>query len=291
MDYNQHVKIDLHIHSTASDGSLSPLEILTLAQKLNLGAIAITDHDTIKGSKDALALGIPPSIKFLTGVEISASPPPFFHCPGSLHILGYAINIDDPVLNHTLALLPDSRKNRNPLILELLNRMGVELTLEEVLNEVGEGQVGRPHIASLMLKKGFVQSIGEAFDNYLAKGKPAYVDKYRIDCARAIEIILDAGGIPILAHPFLLQLKNDEVLEDLIITLSKMGLKGIEVYYPEHSPERIAHYAVLANRHGLLMTGGTDFHGSITPEIKMGSGKGNLFIPYELYEKLISSAT
>ena len=291
MDYKQHVKIDLHIHSTASDGSLSPLEILTLAQKLNLGAIAITDHDTIKGSKDALACGIPPSVKFLTGVEISASPPPFFHCPGSFHILGYAINIDDPVLNHTLALLQDSRKNRNPLILELLNRMGVELTLEEVLNEVGECQVGRPHIASLMLKKGFVQSIGEAFDNYLAKGKPAYVDKYRIDCARAIEIILDAGGIPILAHPFLLQIKNDEVLEDLIITLSKMGLKGIEVYYPEHSPERIAHYAVLANRHGLLMTGGTDFHGSITPEIKMGSGKGNLFIPYELYEKLISSAT
>lgn len=291
MDYKQHVKIDLHIHSTASDGSLSPLEILTLAQKLNLGAIAITDHDTIKGSKDALACGIPPSVKFLTGVEISASPPPFFHCPGSFHILGYAINIDDPVLNHTLALLQDSRKNRNPLILELLNRMGVELTLEEVLNEVGECQVGRPHIASLMLKKGFVQSIGEAFDNYLAKGKPAYVDKYRIDCARAIEIILDAGGIPVLAHPFLLQIKNDEVLEDLIITLSKMGLKGIEVYYPEHSPERIAHYAVLANRHGLLMTGGTDFHGSITPEIKMGSGKGNLFIPYELYEKLISSAT
>jgi hypothetical protein len=291
LDYNQHVKIDLHIHSTASDGSLSPLEILTLAQKLNLGAIAITDHDTIKGSKDALAFGIPPSIKFLTGVEISASPPPFFHCPGSFHILGYAINIDDPVLNHTLALLQDSRKNRNPLILELLNSMGVELTLEEVLNEVGECQVGRPHIASLMLKKGFVQSIGEAFDNYLAKGKPAYVDKYRIDCARAIEIILDAGGIPILAHPFLLQIKNDEVLEDLIITLSKMGLKGIEVYYPEHSPERIAHYAVLANRHGLLMTGGTDFHGSITPEIKMGSGKGNLFIPYELYEKLISSTT
>jgi len=291
LDYNKHVKIDLHIHSTASDGSLSPLEILTQAQKLNLGAIAITDHDTIKGSKDALALGIPPSIKFLTGVEISASPPPFFHCPGSLHILGYAINIDDPVLNHTLALLQDSRKNRNPLILELLNRMGVELTLEEVLNEVGEGQVGRPHIASLMLKKGFVQSIGEAFDNYLAKGKPAYVDKYRIDCARAIEIILDAGGIPILAHPFLLQIKNDEVFEDLIITLSKMGLKGIEVYYPEHSPERIAHYAVLAKRHVLLITGGTDFHGSITPEIKMGSGKGNLFIPYELYEKLISSAT
>jgi predicted metal-dependent phosphoesterase TrpH len=291
LDYKQHVKIDLHIHSTASDGSLSPLEILTLAQQLNLGAIAITDHDTIKGSKDALAFGIPPSIKFLTGVEISVSPPPSFHCPGSFHILGYAINIDDPFLNHTLALLQDSRKNRNPQILELLRSMGVALTLEEVLSEAGDCQVGRPHIASLMLKKGFVQSIDEAFDKYLAKGKPAYVDKYRIDCARAIEIILNAGGIPILAHPFLLQIENDEVLEDLIIALIKMGLKGIEVYYPEHTPERIDHYAKLANRHGLLMTGGTDFHGAIKPEIKMGSGTGNLFIPYELYEELIASVT
>lgn len=291
MGYNQHVKIDLHIHSTASDGSLSPLEILTLAQKLNLGAIAITDHDTINGSKDALAFGIPPSVKFLTGVEISASPPPSFHCPGSFHVLGYAINIDDPVLNHTLALLQESRKNRNPKIIELLNRMGFELTLNEVRNEVGECQLGRPHIACLMVKKGFAQSIGKAFDKYLAKGKPAYIDKYRIDCGRAIETILGAGGIPVLAHPFLLQIKNDEILENLIITLSEMGLKGIEVYYPEHTPERIAYYTEIANRHGLLMTGGTDFHGSITPEIRMGSGKGNLFIPYELYEKLISSLT
>lgn len=291
MDCNQHVKIDLHIHSTASDGSLSPLEIISLAQKLNLGAISITDHDTIKGSKDALALNISPSIKFLTGIEISASPPPFFHCPGSFHILGYAINVDDPVLNQTLALLQDARKNRNPLILEVLNRMGIALTLEEVMNEAGESLVGRPHIASLMLKKGFVQSVDEAFDKYLAKGKPAYIDKYRIDCVKVIEIILGAGGIPVLAHPILLQIKNDEVLEDLIITLTRMGLKGIEVYYPDHSPERIAHYTMLANRHDLLMTGGTDFHGSIKPEIKMGSGKGNLFIPYELYEKLISSVT
>ncbi len=291
MGYNQHVKIDLHIHSTASDGSLSPLEILAMAQKLNLGAIAITDHDTINGSKDALAFGIPPYVKFLTGIEISASPPPSFHCPGSFHVLGYAINIDDPVLNHTLALLQESRKNRNPKIIELLNRMGFELTLNEVRNEVGECQIGRPHIACLMVKKGFAQSIDEAFAKYLSKGKPAYVDKYRIDGARAIEIILGAGGIPVLAHPFLLQIKNDAVLENLIITLTEMGLKGIEVYYPEHTPERIACYTEIANRHGLLITGGTDFHGPIKPEIRMGSGKGNLFIPYALYEKLISSLT
>ncbi|OEU68342.1 MAG: phosphatase [Desulfobacterales bacterium PC51MH44] len=283
------MKIDLHIHSTSSDGTLSPLEILRLAQDLNLGAIAITDHDTIEGSKDALAFGIPPSVNFLTGVEISASPPPSFPCPGSLHVLGYAINIDDPVLNHNLVLLQESRKNRNPRILESLASIGIELSLSEIRNEIGGYHLGRPHIAQLMVKKGFVQSIDEAFDKYLGKGKPAYVDRYRIDCVRAIEIILGAGGIPVLAHPFLLQIKNDDVLEDLIIALKEMGLKGIEVYYPEHTPELVAYYTEIANRHGLLMTGGTDFHGSLKPEIKMGSGKGDFLVPYELYEKLIAS--
>ena len=283
------MKIDLHIHSTASDGSFSPTEILRLAQDINLGAIAITDHDTIDGSMDAIASGIPPSLKFLTGVEISAEPPPSFPCSGSFHILGYAINFDDTVLNNTLKLLQESRKNRNPHILELLSRLGIKLTLDEIRNEVGECQLGRPHIAQLMVSKGFVKSIDEAFDKYLSKDRPAYVDKYRIDCTSAIEIIIGAGGIPVLAHPFLLQMKKKERLEDLIITLKKMGLKGIETYYPEHTPDLIAQYAKIANRHNLLMTGGTDFHGSIKPEIKMGSGKGNLYIPYELYENLISS--
>ena len=287
-DYNKNVQIDLHIHSTASDGTLSPLEILRLACSLKLGAIAITDHDTVSGSKEALALGIPPSIKFLTGVEISASAPPSFSCPGSIHILGYALNTDDPVLNQALKELQQARKNRNPRILKILNELGLHLTLNEVRQEAGECQLGRPHIARLMVIKGYVQSIDEAFDKYLGKGKPAYVDKYRFDCARAIEIILGAGGIPVLAHPFLIQARNDEVLEDLIVILTKMGLKGLEVYYPRHPPEQTARYAEIANRHRLLMTGGSDFHGSLTPEIKMGSGRGNLFIPYAIYEKLVN---
>ncbi len=288
MEYSSDVKIDLHIHSTASDGTLSPIEILNLAQNLNLGAIAITDHDTIDGSKDALLFGIPPSVKFLTGVEISASPPPSFTCSGSMHILGYDINLEDAVLNQTLEMLQQARKRRNPRILELLNRMGIELTLSEIRNAFGECQHGRPHIAQLIVKKGFAETIDEAFGKYLGRGKPAYVDKYRIDCARAIEIILGAGGIPVLAHPILLEMENDEVLEDLIVTLKEMGLKGIEVYYPEHNPERIAFYKTIAYRHKLLMTGGTDFHGVIKPEIKMGSGTGNLFIPFKLYEALIN---
>jgi len=285
--YKEHVRIDLHIHSTASDGTLSPLEILRLARKLNLGAIAITDHDTVDGSKEALRLGIPPSFQFLTGVEISVSPPPSFSCPGSFHILGYAIDPDDPVLNQTLRKLQEARKNRNPRILEVLNELGYNLTLDEIRQEVGECQLGRPHIARLMVIKGYVQSINEAFDIYLGKGQPAYVDKYRISSAKAIEIILGAGGIPVLAHPFLLQTQNDKIFEGLIITLMEMGLMGIEVYYPEHPPEKTACYKDIANRHHLLMTGGSDFHGALKPEIQLGYGLGNLNIPYELYERLI----
>ncbi len=283
------MKIDLHIHSTASDGSLSPAEILTLAQDLKLGAVAITDHDTIDGSKGAIAFGIPPSIQFLTGVEISASPPPSFPCSGSFHILGYAINLDDPTLNDTLSLLQESRKNRNPKILTLLSKMSIRLTLEEIRAGVGECQMGRPHIAQMMVKRGYVRSIDEAFDKYLGRGKPAYVDKYRIDCSQAIEIIINAGGIPVLAHPILLQMEHEKSIEDLVITLKKMGLKGIEVYYPEHTSALVSNYTEIANRHNLLMTGGTDFHGAIKPEIKMGSGRGDLSIPYALYEKLIAS--
>ena len=289
MDCNNNAGIDLHIHSTASDGTFSPAEILALAQDLNLAAIAITDHDTINGSKEALGIGVPPSLKFLTGVEISASPPPSFPYSGSLHILGYSIKIDNPLLNKTLATLQEARKNRNPGIIDRLNSMGVAVSMDELLNEVGGGQLGRPHIARFMVKKGYVESIKEAFNKYLGKGKPAYVDKYRVECSKAIEVILGAGGIPVIAHPFLLNPRNIEDIEELVITLKAMGLKGIEVYYSEHSQDNISKLEDIANRHELLMTGGSDFHGSLKPEIKMGSGKGDLFVPYILYERLIKS--
>ncbi len=291
MDCNHHLGIDLHIHSTASDGSFRPAEILDHAQKLNLAAIAITDHDSIDGSREALQIGIPPSLNFLTGVEISAAHPPFFPGSGSFHILGYDIQLDNHALNQELSKLQDARKNRNPAILDRLNELGFQISIEDLKQEAGDGQLGRPHIASAMVKKGFVGSIDEAFDKYLGAGGPAYVDKYRISCEQAINSILGAGGIPVLAHPALLNVENNQKLEALLQNLIKLGLAGIEVYYPGHSDQQIQEYKELAGKHGLLMTGGTDFHGAITPQIKMGSGKGSLFIPYLLYEKLRSART
>ncbi|MGD2185914.1 MAG: PHP domain-containing protein [Desulfobacterales bacterium] len=289
MEYKNRLRIDLHIHSTASDGSLTPADILDHAQKLKLAAIAITDHDSVDGSKEALQIGTPPSLHFLTGVEISAAHPPFFPGSGSFHILGYAINLDHGDLNQTLVQLQDARKNRNPEILNRLNKLGFQLSLEEVNQQVGEGQLGRPHIAYAMMKKGFVASIDEAFDRYLGAGKPAYADKYRIRCEQAIKIIRQAGGIPVLAHPAHLNIENEQELDRLVQNLIKIGLAGIEVYYPGHSARQIRQYSKLAEKYGLLMTGGTDFHGSITPKIKMGSGDGDLFVPYNLYEDLINA--
>jgi predicted metal-dependent phosphoesterase TrpH len=289
LGYNHRLGIDLHIHSTASDGSLAPSDIIRLAQKLNLGAIAITDHDSLDGSRQAVKAGIPAALKFVSGVEISAAHPPFFPGAGSFHILGYGLRLDDAALNQLLDKLRRARKNRNPEILERLKKLGFSLSLHEVQRQVGDGQIGRPHIAHAMLAKGFVQSIDEAFDNFLGTNKPAYVDKYRIDCACAIQTIRAAGGIPVLAHPSLLNIDSANEMEHLIGNLKDIGIGGIEVYYPEHTPQQTQQYAELAARYELLMTGGTDFHGSIMPDIKMGTGKGNLFVPYDLYEKLVEN--
>jgi hypothetical protein len=286
LDCRKQRGIDLHVHSTASDGTLTPAQILELAQAQHLRAIAITDHDTIDGSKEALQIGIPPSIHFLTGVELSAAPPPFLRRSGSFHILGYGLRLDDDELNQTLLVLQHARENRNPAIIERLGRLGFDMTLAEVVEMVGESQIGRPHIARLMLKKGYVHSIDEAFDRYLGTAKPAYVDKYRISCQRALDIIRGASGIPILAHPYLLSLSEAAELEKLVVSLKKVGLEGIEALYPEHPPQATAFYKELADRHHLLITGGTDFHGSLKTEIQLGIGTGDFHVPFELYERL-----
>ena len=287
MDYSTPLRIDLHIHTTASDGTLTPLEVISLADELKLKAIAITDHDTLSGSKAALQAGIPPTLEFLTGVEISAGSPPCYPGSGSFHLLGYSIRLDDPALNNALDQLQQARKNRNPAIIRRLNELGISITLDDVRQVAGEGQLGRPHIGQVLVKKGVVQSMDEAFDQYLGTHGPAYVDKFRIECHQAIKLILEAGGIPVLAHPGLLDCESKDQFDRLIVNLKEMGIQGVEVLYSEHTPDQTHLFAELAKRHHLLMTGGTDFHGAIQPDIKLGSGKGDLVVPYELFKKLI----
>jgi predicted metal-dependent phosphoesterase TrpH len=280
------VRIDLHIHTDASDGSYTPAEVLDRALQLHLGAIAITDHDTVAGVEAALASGIPTAIGFLTGVEISAAPPPSYPRSGSFHILGYDFRPQDPNLRRELQTLQEARRDRNPRIIERLNRIGVPIRLEDVASLAGSGQIGRPHIADCLVRTGAATSIDDAFDRLLGTGRPAYVDKYRIDCSRAVDLIRNAGGIAVLAHPGLLVLDEDSQLDRIVVELCALGLKGLEVFYPGHSASLTRQLLALAKRHGLLVTGGTDFHGTIQPDIEMGVGSGDLHVPYELYEKL-----
>jgi 3',5'-nucleoside bisphosphate phosphatase len=291
LGYKYSVNIDLHVHSTASDGTRSPAEIIALAHRIRLGALAITDHDTIDGVKAAVTAGIPDNLGFLTGVEISAERPPWFPGSGSIHILGYAFDLNHPRLNQTLDRLQEARRTRNPRILERLNDFGMDLTMSELAATVEpDGQLGRPHIATMMVQKGYARDINDAFDRYLGTGQPAYVDKYRVPCDDAVHLIRKAGGIAVVAHPVLLSTPGGRLDSNLVASLKGMGFGGLEVYYPEHSPELTAHYADMARRHGLLMTGGSDFHGDLKPTVKMGSGAGDLCVPMTLFHDLVAAA-
>ncbi|MBF0450300.1 MAG: ribonuclease III [Candidatus Magnetomorum sp.] len=288
MDYKDNI-IDLHIHSTASDGSYSPVEIIEMAKRTQLKAIAITDHDTIDGSREALQAGVPSTINFVTGVEISTSVPSFCTASSSLHMLGYFIRLDDEQLNSTLDELQKARKERTPQIIEKLNNLGVDITDADIKKLVGDRLPGRPHIAEVLLQKKVVHSFQEAFDRFLGKDKAAYVEKYRLDPETAIKVILGAGGMPVLAHPFLLKIESVPELEGLLIHLKESGLMGLEVIYPEHDAERINFYSRLAEKHHLVITGGTDFHGSYKPGIQLGTGNGDLKVPYSVYEHMVEA--
>jgi predicted metal-dependent phosphoesterase TrpH len=280
------VNIDLHIHTNASDGSYSPPEILVFARERRLGAISITDHDSIDGVKAFVETCDASDIRFLTGVEITAQAPPAFQLSDSLHILGYGIRIDDPELSRLLATLQRARDERTPRMVSRLQELGMAITVEELASAFPGPQLGRPHIAQLMVRKGYAASIDDAFDRYLSSGKPGYVDKPRISHGAAAKAIGHAGGLVVLAHPGLYNLPDD-VLDALLASLKADGLQGVEIYYPEHSEAQISLYERLAEKYGLIATGGTDFHGAATPGIEVGVGRGDFHVPYALYEKVL----
>mgnify|MGYP001050179134 CR=1 FL=1 len=290
MDYSSG-KIDLHIHTTASDGSLPPQDILTLAIKLGIKAISLTDHDSVEGIKTLLATGNSHPIELLSGVEISAAPPPGFNLSGSIHILGYGINVEDKKLNEMLDRQQQARINRTPQIIARLNELGIEVGLIDIQAKSDNSQIGRPHIAQWLIENDHAASMDDAFNRYLGKGRPAYIEKARIPMADAIQLIRTAGGLAVLAHPGLIDVQETNLYEQLLVELMSMGLQGIEVFYPEHSPQQETFFKQLAAKLGLIISGGTDFHGDINPDIQLGIGKGDLHIPYAVYESIINALT
>jgi len=253
--------LDLHTHSTASDGTLSPEELILEAAHKNLKYLSLTDHDTIEGLSQIST--VPDGLTFIKGVEISAE------FPKTLHILGYGFDPKHTELNHTLKELQDFRLNRNKKMIENMKKLGFVISLEDLEKEAGGEVIGRPHFANLFAKKGYTKSYQEAFDNYLDKGKPLYLNKKRLHPDNAIKLLLDAGGIPVIAHPYQTKL-NDEKLEELVAELTDYGLMGIEVFYSKHTPDQIRFYKYLADKYGLLITAGSDFHGKTKPDIKLG---------------------
>jgi hypothetical protein len=274
--------VDLHCHSTASDGTLSPTQVVRLAVESGLSALALTDHDTIGGIAEAAAEAKAQNLDFLPGIEISCEYP---H-PGTMHLLGYGIDPDSTVLRDLTTTLIAGRDNRNPRIIAKLQELGVSITMEEVENESGGVVVGRPHIAAILLRKGYVSSIKNAFDKYLAPGGLAYFDKERLTARQAISMIRQSRGLPVLAHPIQLRTENDAQLERVIKDLLDLGLAGIEVIHSDHDDALIEKYTRIAGRYALLMTGGSDFHGTNKKDIQLGLARGRR-VPREYFERLM----
>ena len=273
--------IDLHVHSAASDGSYAPAEVVRLAKEGGLSAFALTDHDTVEGLPEAVAAGAKLGVEVIPGVEVRARFP-----GGTMHILGLAIDYTNGHLDERLAVLQRARTERNPQIVAKLNALGIPITMARVEAISGGGQVGRPHIARALLEAGYVDDLQEAFDKYLGWHRPAYVSKFRFPQEEAIAMIRDVQGVPVLAHPFTLGLGSALALRKLLVELKKAGLAGLEVFYSDHTPEQEALYLKLARELGLLVTGGSDYHGANKPEIALGRMPCQAKLTYELLTAL-----
>jgi predicted metal-dependent phosphoesterase TrpH len=263
--------VDLHLHTTFSDGTYTPKELIAQAARKNLCAVAIVDHDTVDGIDPALETARGKGIEIIPGIELTAE-----YDNSEVHILGYLLDHKNNGLLQELARLKKNRVERVHKMADKLNDLGVKLDAESVLEIAKQGTVGRLHIARVMVKKGLVGSIPEAFRKYIGDKSPAYVCGFRFSVKEAIKLIKKAGGIPILAHPY--SIDKDELIPEFV----GYGLMGLEVYYPEHSQSMVNFYLGLAKKFNLLVTGGSDCHGDAKPEAKMGSMK----VSYLLVEKL-----
>ena len=265
--------IDLHIHTTASDGSFSPSEVVKLAHQAQLKAIAITDHDTLAGLDEAMQQAQELNIECIRGCELSTR-----YLNSDVHILGFFIpNEKEKIqeLQENLNLFIERRNKRNTIIIQKLQENGIDITLDEIEKEAGGKVVARPHIANVLIQKKVVKDVREAFDNWLAKGQKAYVPREAITPHYAVELLHKSGALVVLADPRLINCTDIE-LQKLIEELIPLGLNGIEMYHSAHSFEDERKYLDLAVKYNLCVSGGSDFHGRCKPNIAIGKGKGSL---------------
>lgn len=271
-------RVDLHIHTTASDSSMNPAAVVQLAYEDGLAAIAVTDHDTVDGFKMAASAAENIDMKVVPGIELSTK---YY---GSVHILGYFIDVDNPELQSELKGIVDDRDRRNEKVISLMRESGIQVSYDDMKERFG-AVIGRPHFGTVIIENGLAETVTEAFDKYLGKGKPYWVPRKTVSMERCIELIIHAGGVPVLAHPF--EYKYDvKTLADLIEVGIRYGIRGIECRHSKHSPGEMAYLERLAEDYDLLKTGGSDFHGAIKPTISLGTGDGILAVPYKWFEEL-----
>jgi predicted metal-dependent phosphoesterase TrpH len=271
--------IDLHTHSTVSDGSDEPARIPELALAAGCRAVALTDHDRVDGVAEAAARALQLGIELVPGVEISCE-----H-PGTMHLLVYFLPAGSGPLQDELARLQEARDNRNRRMASLMASLGLPVTYEEIQEEAGGMGAGRPHIARILVRKGVVGSIQEAFDVWLAKGQPAYMDKERLAADVAVRLAVASGGVAVLAHPLSLGL-DPAGTAAVVGELRGYGLAGVESIYGRYSVAERSAMAVLAGDNGLVATGGSDHHGTYKPDLQVGVGRGDLNVPDSVLDEL-----
>ncbi len=275
------MSIDLHTHSTVSDGTLTPTELVKLAKDVGLDAIALTDHDTYSGVAEAMEAGKEFGIEVIPGCELSLESP---DGAGWMHVVALWIPEDPEELKTAFDWVIEGRKTRNHEIIDILRTQGISITYEAVAARA-QGTIGRPHFAQELVSLGVCSSINEAFKVWIGDDGRAYVPKRKLKPKQAMDILNNIGATSILAHPFALGL-NFTKTEALVRELMKMGLDGMEVHYSEHNEAATKGFKEMAERLGLLVSGGSDFHGTVKPKISLGKGKGGLHVPTELLEKM-----
>jgi len=276
------VKIDLHVHTTASDGTESPAHIVELALEAGLAAVAVTDHDTADGCREALEAGERLGLEVVPGIELSTK----FHA--SVHILGYYIDAQSPHLLPVLEWMVNDRNQRNRRIAELMASDGLPVSYDEMQRRFS-GVIGRPHFAELLVEFGLAEDVSDAFRRFMNRGEKYYIGRSFLPLDRSIEIILLAGGVPVLAHPFQYRMDDAELRELIEYCIGK-GLRGMECRYSGYRPDQVAYLEKLAAEYGLIRTGGSDFHGTSKPHIRIGSGTGALDVPCRYLEELKTAA-